>query len=95
MIFTKNIRDSFLKCICCGKTFDKVDNPEAEGLIQNNSNPSSHLNVISSDSKRASPVAIAAENSDEVEEEQVSLVFGSLRSGPRPKLSGHQYGEVS
>ena len=99
MIFTKNIRESFIKCICCGKTFNNNDvDLEAEGQIQNTgSNRSSHLSLISGGSKRGSPVAVTAENSqddDKEESEKVSLMSAGSGSNLRAEQS-HQYGAVS
>ena len=98
VIFTKNIRDSFIKCLCCGKTFKNDDNLEAEGHIQNTrSNQSSRLSLISGDSKRGSPVVVVSENSQDDEEEErekVSLVFGGSGSSLKTEQSNH-YGAVS
>ena len=47
VIFTKNIRDSFIKCICCKRRNNIV---EVEGQIQAYSDQS-HLNAISSHAK--------------------------------------------
>ena len=49
VIFTKNIRDSFIKRICCRRR-NSIDNIEAEGQIQAYSDQS-HLNPVSSDAK--------------------------------------------
>lgn len=101
VIFTKNIRDSFIKCLCCGRTWSKnnTENLEAEGQIQNTrSNQSSRLSLISGDSKRGSPVATATENSQDDEEEEREKMSLVLSSGSGSNLRGEQsrrYGAVS
>ena len=47
VIFTKNIRDSFIRCICCRKR-SSTDNLEEDGQIQDYSDHS-HLISINSD----------------------------------------------
>ena len=87
VIFTKNIRDSFIKCICCGKRGkngdDNID-ANCEGEDQEHSRGSSQLAV---------PSLREAELS---ESEKVSLVFGSFRSNKNHKLEhSGQYGAIN
>ena len=84
VIFTKNTRDSFIKCVCCRKR-NNIDNIEAEGQIQAYSDQS-HLNPVSSDAKLIG-------DSHEVDEK----VFGNSESSM--KLQQHpgffkKYGAV-
>ena len=87
VIFTKNIRDSFIKCICCGKRANNKDvniNANHEDEDQENSYESSQLAV---------PSLREAELSAS---EEVSLVFGSLGSNKSHKLEhSGQYGSIN
>ena len=88
VIFTKNIRDSFLKCICCGKR-DNLD-ANYKGQIQEHSCENSQLIAAgSSDGEPIGEMELSA--SDEV-----SLVFGSLGSHQNFKSERcGQYGAAS
>lgn len=99
VIFTKNIRESFVRCLCCGKTFrnDDLDSLEGEGQIQaNKSNQSSHLSQLSgSGSRRGSPEPVTADNNFEGGgKERAPLVFTSLGSNVKTPQT-HRYGSVS
>jgi hypothetical protein len=90
VIFTKNIRDSFIKCLCytCRKRSSTTDGKDigANCEIQNpeHSCDSSQLSA---------PILSKAELS---ETEEVSLVFGSLGSNKNHQLEhSGQYGTIN
>ena len=85
VIFTKNIRDGFIKCICC-RWRNSIDNIEAEGQIQAYSDQS-HLNPISSDAKLIG-------DSHEVDERVFGNSESSMKSQQYPG-SFKKYGAVS
>ena len=82
VIFTKNIRDSFIKCICC--KLRGIHVVEADGQIQAYSDQS-HLNAISSDAKLVGDL-----ESHKVDEKVFGNSTKSYHSG-----SFKKYGAVS
>ena len=108
VIFTKTIRDSFLKCICCGKR-DNNGNHDAnyKGVIQEHSGENSQLiagfdgncdeSDILAEPIRQNLMAIVTEpirqNLMELfESEEVSLVLGSLQNDESERSNSGQYG---
>ena len=80
VIFTKNIRDSFFKCICCGKRDEKFNNIDKnhEGQSLECSCENSHSDLRKAD------------------EASSSLVFGSIGSSKNHKLEySGQYGTIN
>ena len=88
VIFTKNIRDSFIKCISCRKRGSARSDDGKDGANCEIQNPEH-----SSDTSQPSvPVLSEAELSAS---EEVSLVFVSLGSNKNHKLEhSSQYGVV-
>ena len=88
VIFTKNIRDSFIECIRCRRRRSKIENAEIDGRIQAYSDQS-YLNPISSDAK------LLVGDSHEVDER----VFGNSeqikKSQSEQPGSFKKYGAVS
>ena len=91
VIFTKNIRESFIRYFCCRKRQSAAQDVEAE--VYSNS---SRLNTVSSGHN----TLLVRENqsvSSEANNNEVSLLFGSLRSNANSEHSGafYSYGIVS
>ena len=99
IIFTKNIRESFIEWIRCRKRQDSED-LENPGQTQTPSSPTSHLNHVSG-GIQIGKRGIAESDSEvtEHEEEEVPLVFDSLLSSQNNKQeeSDHfrRYGAIS
>ena len=89
VIFTKNIRDSFIKCVCCGKrALENNTDTNREGQIQDYSCETSHLASVGEPVKSREAKLSASE--------EVSLVFGSIGSNINHKLEySGQYGSIN
>ena len=87
VIFTKNIRDSFIKCIRCRRRRSNVENAETDGQIQAYSDQS-YLNPISSDAK------LLVGDSHEVDERVIGNSEQIKKSQQQPG-SFKKYGAVS
>lgn len=91
VIFTKSIRNSFVRCFSCGKGRNddlKIENNEIY------SDEGSNLNTVSSDREKIIHCKESLAGSAEVNEDEVSLVFGSLTSSMKSSRSLN-YGGVS
>ena len=97
VIFTKNIRDSFINCCRCGKKKEAGSSLEAQGQIQHQSNPTSPLNRVSSDSKQGKKTMTSSDSENSHHEEEASLVFGSLGSSLKVEHTDYfqRYGAVN
>ena len=99
VIFTKNIRDSFIDCLTCWKRKkDDSTTLEAEvGQIQGGSNPTSILSVVTSDNKPIVKEDVTNSDNEVDHAENASLLYSSLSSNLQQEHSDYfqRYGAVS
>jgi hypothetical protein len=88
VIFTKNIRDSFIKCIRCRRRRSNDETLEAEGQIQAYSEQS-YLNPVSSDAK------LLVGDSHEVDEGIFGKSESIIEKSQQQPGSFKKYGAVS